>query len=126
MAYVDGFVLVVPKKNFNKYKKMASEAAKVWKKHGALQYFECVGDDLNPDMQGMKALNFPELTKLKKNEDVWYSFIIYKDKKHRDKVNKKVMKEFEKEMKDNPDHMKDMPWDMKRFSYGGFKAIVNL
>lgn len=124
MTYVDGFVLVVNKKNFNKYKKMASDASKVWKKFGALQYFECVGDDLNPDMHGMKALNFTGLTKLKKDENVWFSFIIFKSKKHRDLVNKKVMKYFESKYKDSKDSMKEMPWDMKRFSYGGFKTVV--
>jgi uncharacterized protein YbaA (DUF1428 family) len=124
MTYVDGFVLVVPKKNFNKYKKMATDAGKIWKKFGALEYLECVGDDLNPDMGGMKALNFPKMTKLKKNENVWFSFIIYKNKNHRDSVNKMVMNYFKKMHKDNIDHMKNMPWDMKKFAYGGFKTIV--
>ena len=122
MKYIDGFVLVVPKRKFSEYKKMASEAGKVWKKHGALEYFECVGDDLYPNMGGMKSLGFPKMTKLKKNESVWYSFIIYKSKKHRDLVNKKVMKEFDKDKNMNKD-MK-IPWDMNRFAYAGFKAIV--
>lgn len=122
MSYVDGFVLVVPKKNRKAYQKMANMGGKIWKKHGALQYFECIGDDLNPNMKGMKALNFPQLTKQKKGEDVWYSFIIYKSKKHRDEVNKKVMAEM---MKDKNMH-KDMkmPFDMNRMSYGGFKTEV--
>ena len=94
-------------------------------KHGALSYKECIGDDLNPDMQGHKMLTFPKLTKLKKDEAVWYSFIIYKNKVHRNKVNKAVMEEFKKNAKEHEDMMKDMPFDMKRLSYAGFKAIVD-
>jgi uncharacterized protein YbaA (DUF1428 family) len=122
MKYIDGFVLVVPKKNFNKYKKMASDAGKIWKKFGALGYFECVGDDLNPYMEGMKALNFPKMTKLKKNENVWFSFIIYKNKKHRDSVNKKVMNYFKKKYPDQK--YEEMPFDIKKMAYGGFKTVV--
>ncbi|MCC6564071.1 DUF1428 domain-containing protein, partial [Candidatus Uhrbacteria bacterium] len=92
--YVDGFVLVVPKKNAKAYKKMATEGARMWKKFGALEYFECMGDDLFPKgMGGVKALTFPKMTKMKKDETVWFSFIVYKSKKHRDQVNKKVMAE---------------------------------
>jgi uncharacterized protein YbaA (DUF1428 family) len=89
MKYVDGFVLVVPKKNIEDYKKMAGEGAKIWKKHGALEYFECAGDDLNPNMGEEKVLTFPEMTKLKDDETVWFSFIVYKSKEHRDEVNAK-------------------------------------
>ncbi|KAA0205792.1 DUF1428 domain-containing protein [Candidatus Uhrbacteria bacterium] len=122
--YVDGFVLVVPKKNVAAYRKMATEGAKMWMKYGALEYFECQGDDLNPntDMGGMKALTFPQMTKLKKNETVWFSFIVYKSKKHRDQVNKKVMAQMSKDAEKYKD-MK-MPFDMRRMAYGGFKAIV--
>ena len=121
MTYVDGFVLVIPEKNFKTYEKMAKEGAKAWKKHGALEYYECVGDDFSPNMGGMKGLTFPKMTQLKKDETVWFSFIVYKSKKHRDEVNAKVMKEFEKENKhkDQP-----MPFDMKRMAYGGFKVVV--
>ena len=119
MSYIDGFVLVVPKNKFKEYKKLASEAGKVWKKYGALEYFECIGDDLNPKMV---QLPFPKLTKLKSNEAVWFSFIIYKSKAHRNAVNFKVMKYFEKKYKDP--ECKDMPFDMKRMAYGGFKAVV--
>ena len=119
MNYVDGFVLVVPKKNFSKYKKMAEAAGKVWKKHGALQYFECMGDDLSP--KGIK-LTFPKMTNLKPGETVWFSFITYKSKKHRDKVNKAVMREFEKDS--DKYHDKPMPFDMNRIAYGGFKTII--
>ena len=121
--YVDGFVLVVPKKNYSAYKKMAEEGAKFWKKCGALEYRECVGDDMNPNMGGEKFLTFPKLTKLKKGEVVWYSFITYKSRAHRDLVNKKVMKEMDKQK----DKYKDfkMPFDVKRMSYGGFRVVVN-
>ena len=122
MKYVDGFVLVVPKKNLKVYQKMAGSAGKVWKKHGALEYFECVGNDLVPDMGGMKFLTFPKMTKLKKDETVWFSFIVYKSKKHRDSVNAKVMKEFEKEKNKHKDEK--MPFDVKRMAYGGFNAMV--
>jgi uncharacterized protein YbaA (DUF1428 family) len=122
MKYVDGFVLVVPKKNLGKYRKMALEAGKVWKKHGALEYLECVGNDMNPYTGGMKSLTFPKMVKAKSGEKVLFSFIVYKNKKHRNQVNSKVMKEFEK----NKDMHKDMvmPFDMKKMAYGGFEAIV--
>ncbi|HII17430.1 TPA: DUF1428 domain-containing protein [Candidatus Woesearchaeota archaeon] len=122
MKYVDGFVLVVSKKRVKAYQKMAQMAGKVWKKHGALAYFECMGDDLNPDMCGMKALMFPKMAKLKKGETVWFSFIMYKSRKHRDLVNAKVMKDPLMNANDWKD--KPMPFDMKRFAYAGFRAIV--
>ena len=121
--YVDGFVLVVPKNKVAEYKQMAREGAKSWIKHGALQYFECMGEDLVPkDMGGMKPLAFPKMAKAKSNETVWFSFIVYKSRKHRDEVNAKVMKEMNEQMekyKDVP-----MPFDMKRFAYGGFDVAV--
>lgn len=122
MTYVDGFVLPVPKKNLPAYRKMAQRAGKIWRKHGALEYFECVGDDLAPDMGGMKALTFPKMVKPKPGETVIFSFIVYRSKAHRDKVNAKVMKDpemDEKKWKDKP-----MPFDMKRMAYGGFKTLV--
>jgi uncharacterized protein YbaA (DUF1428 family) len=122
MTYIDGFVLVVPKKNYNKYKKMASDAGKIWKKFGALEYIESVGDDLHPDMGGMKAQNFQKMTKLKKNENVWFSYIVYKNKKHRDSVNKKVTEYFNKKYPNNKHQ--EMPFDMTKMAYGGFKTIV--
>ena len=123
--YVDGFVLVVQKKNVNTYVKMAKGAGKMWKKLGALDYFECVGDDLNPNTYGTKTLGFPKMTKLKKDETVWFSFITYKSKAHRDAVNKKVHAQMKKEMEKHPE-WKDMPmpWVMKKFAYAGFKAMV--
>lgn len=123
-GYVDGFVFVVAEKNLAAYRKMAIWGGKTWMKHGALEYLECVGDDLIPSMGGVKAkMNFPKMAKLKKGETVWFSFITYKSKKHRDEVNKKVMKEMEK----NADKYKDMvmPFDEKRMSTGGFRVVVN-
>ena len=122
MKYVDGFVLVVPKNKVSEYKKIAQGAAKTWKKYGALEYFECMGDDLYPNMPGMKALTFPEMSKMKKGETVWFSFIIYKSRKHRDSVNKRVMSEISKEMEKGKNF--DMPFDMKKMAFGGFKAMV--
>lgn len=120
MTYVDGFVFVVSKKNIPAYKKMAEQAGKVWRKHGALEYKECMGNDVNIK----KAhLTFPKLTKLKKNETVWFSFITYKSKAHRNAVNAKVMKD--PFMNQQPWDEKNMPFDMKRMAYGGFNVIVD-
>lgn len=121
MTYVDGFVIPVPRKNLAAYKKMASAGAKAWKKHGALEYFECVGDDLNPKMPGMKIAQFMTLAKAKRGETVVFSFIVYKSKAHRNAVNKKVMKEMDEMMKEHP---QKMPFDMKRMAFAGFKTIV--
>ena len=122
MKYVDGFVLVVKKKNLEAYRKMAEEGGKLWKKYGALEYFECVGDDLKPKMGKIKIADFPTMAKTKKGETVVFSFIVYKSRKHRDAVNAKVMKD--PSMKDPQWKDKPMPFDMKRMAYGGFKAIV--
>ena len=119
MKYIDGFVLVVPKNKLEVYREMAQKAGKIWRKHGALEYFECVGDDLSPNTGGMKILTFPEMAKAKKDEVVMFSFIVYNSREHRDEVNKKVMKD--PFMKEQP---KEMPFDMKKMCYGGFKAIV--
>ncbi len=121
-TYVDGFVLVVPKKNLAAYKKMASMGGKIWRKYGALDYKECVGDDLNANMGGMTALTFPKMIKLKKNELVIFSYIVYKSRAHRDQVNKKVMKD--PSMNDPKYKDKPMPFDMKRMAYGGFNVLV--
>ena len=121
MTYVDGFVLPVAKKNLAAYRSMATSTGKTWKKHGALQYFECVADDLKPNTGGMPMLSFQKMAKLRKGETVFFSFIVYKSKAHRNSVNKKVMAEFSKDpnMKNMP-----MPFDIKRVAYAGFKAIV--
>jgi uncharacterized protein YbaA (DUF1428 family) len=117
MKYVDGFVLVVPKKNVKAYQKMAALGGKVWMKHGALEYRECIGDDLNSPM----GLPFPKLVKLKSGETVAFSWIVYKSRAHRDAVNKKVMKDPSM----NSMEGKKMPFDMKRMAYGGFKTLVD-
>jgi uncharacterized protein YbaA (DUF1428 family) len=122
--YVDGFVLVVPKDKVEEYKKMAEEGRDMWMKHGALSYFECMGDDLEPkEMGGMKALGFEKLTKAVSNETVWFSFITYNSKEHRDEVNKKVMDEMNEKYKDQKYDFQ-MPFDMSRMAQGGFKVIV--
>lgn len=121
--YVDGFVLVVPKNKLGVYRKMARGGCKVWMKYGALDYKECVGDDLYPDMGGMSALAFPKMVKAKKNETVWFSYVTYRSRTHRDQVNKKVMAEMYKNAKKSKDM--PMPFDMKRMAYGGFKVVVS-
>lgn len=123
--YVDGFVLVVPQKNLTAYRKMATMGKKIWRKHGALDYVECIGDDMHPDMGPYKILDFQKMTKSKNDELVVFSYIVYKSKAHRNQVNAKVMKDPAMQP-DKQDDMKDMPFDMKRMAYGGFKVIVNL
>jgi uncharacterized protein YbaA (DUF1428 family) len=120
--YVDGYVLVVPKKNVAKYRKMAQDGLRVWMKFGALDYKESIGDDLDPDMGGFQIRTFPKLAKLKRGETVWFSFITYKSKKHRDLVNKKVAAEMERQAKKYKNFK--MPFDMKRMSFGGFRVMV--
>ena len=120
MKYVDGFVLVVPKKNIKAYTRMAESAGKVWMEHGALEYFECVGDDLKV-MAGC-GVPFPKLARTKAGEMVVFSFIVYKSRAHRDKVNAKVMKD--PRMNAMMEKGKPMPFDPKRMTYGGFEVIV--
>ncbi len=116
MTYVDGFVIPVSKKNIKAYTKMAQWGKRMWMKHGALQYFECVGDDFKI-VPGCG--NFRTLAKLKPTETAFFSFIIYKSKAHRNAVNKKVMNSMKKEAMP-----KNMPFDPKRMMYGGFKTLV--
>jgi len=116
MAYVDGFVLVVPKKNLAAYRRMAQTAGRVWKDHGALEYRECAGED----MEVKCGLPFPRLTKLKKGETVVFSWIVYKSRAHRDRVNAKVMRD----PRLNEMGAAKMPFDIKRMAYGGFKVMV--
>lgn len=123
MSYVDGFVAPIPEGKLDAYRAMAEEAAAIWKRHGALQYFECIGDDLNPTSDpAMKAMTFPELVQPKKGETVLFAFIVYKSREHRDEVNKAVMAEMDERYKDMKPE--DMPFDMRRMTYGGFQAIV--
>ena len=116
--YIDGFVLPVPKKKLPAYLKMAKEGAKVWKKHGALEYRECVGDDLAVKF----GLPFPKQMKLKPGETVVFAYIVYKSKAHRDRVNAKVMKD--SRMGEICDE-KSMPFDVSRMQYGGFTVAVS-
>lgn len=118
-TYVDGFVLVIPKKNVLAYKKMAKEAAKTWIEYGALSYKECMMDDAKPKNI---VFTFAKMVQAKPSETVWFSFIEYKNKKHRDTVNAKVMAYFDKKYKDAKDQT--MPFDMKRMAYAGFKVEV--
>ena len=119
MPYVDGFVLPVPKKKLKAYQKMAELAGKIWKEHGALEYRECVGDDLDVKF----GLPFGKSVKLKKGETVVFAWIVYKNRAHRDKVNAKVMKD--NRMGEGMEGM-EMPFDMKRMYYGGFETLVDL
>ncbi len=120
--YVDGFLLVVAEKDLAAYKKMAAMGAKMWMKAGALEYKECVGDDMHPKMGEVKIANFPDTVNLKKGELVVFSYITYKSRKHRDQVNAKIMKDMEKAHDKNKDQT--MPFDMKRMNYGGFTVLV--
>lgn len=121
--YIDGFVLVVPKDKTEEYTKMAEGGRDSWMKHGALGYYECRGDDLAPqEMGGAKARAFTEMAGASNDDDVWFSFIIFESKAHRDEVNTKVMAEMSEQMKDHKDMQ--MPFDMKRMAYGGFQAEV--
>ncbi len=121
--YVDGFVIPLKRKDVAAYKKMAEWGAKTWKKYGALEYYECIGDDLKVK-KGMPQKGFMKLAGLKADETVAFSWIVYKSRAHRDEVNKKVMKEMDTPA--NKEKYKDMPmpFDMKRFTVGGFKVIV--
>lgn len=121
--YVDGFVLVVPKDKTEEYKKMAEDGKNSWMKHGALAYFECRGDDMAAQEMGEeKTRAFPDMAGASDTETVWFSFIVFKSKAHRDEVNAKVMAE----MGENADAFKDfqMPFDMKKMAYGGFAVEV--
>lgn len=117
MSYIDGFLLSVATARLPEYLKIAKQAGKVWLEHGALQYMECQGDDLEiPEM-----LSFNKVAKPKEGEVVIFSFIVYKNRKHRDQVNKKVMADPRLAAMCDPGNM---PFDVKRMAYGGFKAVV--
>jgi uncharacterized protein YbaA (DUF1428 family) len=119
MAYVDGFLVPVPKKNRAAYKRLSTQAGKVWMDHGALGYHECVAEDVK---YGIRT-SFPQGVKLKKGEEVWFSWIVYKSRRDRDRINKKAMKD------PRLAHMmeaKAMPFDGKRMVYGGFQMVVDL
>ena len=121
--YVDGFVLVVPKGKEAEYQKMAEQGRDSWMKHGALQYFECKGDDLKQQEMGdEKTRAFAEMTGATSEENVWFSFIVFNSKEHRDEVNEKVMKEMGEAYSEQSDFV--MPTDMKKMAYGGFEVAV--
>jgi len=118
MRYVDGFVLPVPKKNLQAYRRIARKAGRVWRDHGALEYRECVGDDLGVKM----GVPFPRTVRVKRGETVLFSWIVYKSRAHRDRVNARVMKDPRLAKMMDP---KSMPFDHKRVAYGGFKVLVD-
>jgi uncharacterized protein YbaA (DUF1428 family) len=115
--YVDGFVLAVPKRNIEAYRRMARMGAKIWLEHGALEFRECVGDDMAVKM----GMPFPRMMKIKPNETVVFSWITFKSRAHRNSVNAKVMRDPRLGDMDP----KSMPFDMKRMAYGGFKILVD-
>ena len=117
--YVDGFILAVPKKNFSAYKKMASLCGKIWMDKGALSYTECISEDVKKG----KITSFPRSVKLKRGEVVVFSWIVYKSRADRDRINKAVFKD--SRMKSMMD-MKTMPFDGKRLIYGGFETFINI
>lgn len=119
MSYVDGFVLPVPKKNLDAYRRMARTCAKVWREYGALDYRECVADDVKPG----KYTSFPQSVKLKPDEIVIFAYIVYKSRAQRDRIMAKVMKDPRLEAMMNG---KTMPFDGKRMFWGGFKTLVAL
>jgi len=118
MAYVDGFVIALPRRKLPLYRRIARQAGKIWKKHGALEYRECAGDDLKIKM----GVPFPKLARVKPGETVVFSWILYRNRRDRDRVNAKVMKDPRIE----PMMKVPMPFDMKRMAYGGFKVIVDM
>lgn len=115
--YVDGFVVPVPVDQIDAYRRLSRKAGKIWREYGALQYIECVGDDVKPG----KLTSFPQAVKLKKNEVVWFSWIVYKSRKQRDSINAKVMADPRLAAMMDP---KAMPFDGKRMFFGGFKMMV--
>ena len=119
MRYVDGYVLPVPKKNLQAYRRMAQKAGKVWRDHGALEFIECVADDVKPG----KHTSFPQSVRLKPGETVVFSWIVFESRSHRDRVNAKVMKDPRLANMMDP---KAMPFDGKRMFWGGFKVLVDV
>jgi len=119
MAYVDGFVLPVPKKKSDAYRRVARKAGRIWREHGALAYVECMADDVKPG----KRTSFPQSVKLKPGEAVWFSWIVYKSRRHRDSVLKKVMSDKRLKPMMSP---QAMPFDARRMFWGGFRVMVDL
>ena len=119
MLYVDGFVLPVPRRNIQAYRRLALKAGRIWREHGALEFRECVGDDLKVKM----GVPFPRKVKLKRGETVFFSWIVFKSRAHRDRVNAKVMKDPRLAKLMDP---KSIPFEHKRTAYGGFKVLVDV
>lgn len=121
--YVDGFVLVVPKGKEAEYQKMAEQGRDSWMKNGALQYFECRGEDMRPQEMGEEnTRTFTEIAGASADENVWFSFIVFKSRQDRDEVNAKVMQEMGEAYAEQTDFV--MPVDMTRMAYAGFEAVV--
>lgn len=121
--YVDGFVLVVPKGKEAEYQKMAEEGRESWMRNGALQYFECRGDDLEQQEMGdEKSRAFTEMTGANDDENVWSSFIVFESKEHRDEVNKKVIEEMDAAYQEQSEFKS--PFEMSKMAYGGFEVVV--
>ena len=118
MKYVDGYVVPVLKRKLEAYRRMAQKAGKVWREYGALEVIECVADDVKPG----KSTSFPQAVKLRPGETVVFSYIVYKSRAHRDRINAKVMKD---PRITGMGDMKDMPFDGKRMFWGGFKVLVD-
>lgn len=119
--YVDGFVLPVPTDQLDDYRAIAEEAGQFWMNHGALAYFEGVGDDLEPETGGQEVLSFPELVDPQPDETIIFAFIVYESREHRDDVNAAVMDE----STGSPDEIPEMPFDVERMAFGGFRSIVS-
>lgn len=118
MAYVDGYVLPIPRKKLKSYQRMADRAGKIWREHGAIDYKECVQEDT----KAMGLTPFPRAMKVKSGEVVVFAYVVFKSRAHRDQVNRKVMKDPRIANMCDP---KDMPFNVKRMVYGGFKVIVD-
>ena len=119
MSYVDGFLVPVPKKRLAAYRRMAAKAGKIWREHGALEFRECIADDV----KWGKRTSFPRSVKQKTGETVFFSYIVYKSRADRDRINAKVMKDKRLAKMMNP---AAMPFDAKRMIWGGFKTVVDL
>ena len=118
MGYVDGYVLPVPEKNIDAYREMAQKAATIWMEHGALDYKECIAEDVN--IKGF--VPFPKVIEAKQDETVVFAYIVFKSRKHRDEINAKVMND--PRLKEDCGDGKEMPFDCRRMAYGGFKVLV--
>ncbi len=121
-GYVDGFLLPVPDNKLETYREIAAEAGKLWIKHGALEYFEGVGDDLSPDLGGVSIRTFPTVAEAGEDESVVFSFIVYESREHRDEVNAKVV---EDPAMEQMGHDEEMPFEFERMAQGGFRSIVS-